>query len=617
MSKIKSNFLYGLIIRSSYQRGQIANISIPSLDPSYFIISNEDIVGKRFIEIDNQRIEIFANNEISYLNQPILALFGPNYEELSNIASQIDISYRHSDSYLKKPEFSKNQHFDFSFGESINQNLDSLKKVSSNTQIDARKSQLLFNTYVDYSSKIINIETTFLDKSILLSNLLGVCSLEEECVKLINLPNPCNYDEFYISPILTSIIATLAYQKSKKSINLIASAISKSQSLNIKRDSYLDSEDNILYEDIDVNVDLGSKNIFSDEIMNQMILALLPLYNVKGLKIRFSFLLSDKRFASFFQGLGFNEAQISRITHERLLSKELKLYDNEFQLKYYSNENFLDIKDISSLSDMIKNLSINSDFDRKFAAYEYQGLNYHNGISMSSGFLSSGYKMENEDYKVGLSLDSTFAQIHSSFNFSDKELKYYLSILKDILETNTLKAIQSNFSSGPDLLYRKNGVLLKKLVELAIKIKERRFVDALPIYIEDSLNYEKKEIRNFASLITKVNFDPFSFKAIIKDIYLSICFYGKRNTTYLEGKIKTIIIRALLDNNFLIDDNLQIKIYFDIKDEGFDDFNPQSLSSLVLASALNSLSQAINKEYTHLPFSKELLLSILTKESKE
>jgi xanthine dehydrogenase molybdopterin-binding subunit B len=90
----KMNNLHGIIIRSTVDEGQIVDIQLPKMDSHFLIIAARDIPGNNRIQILDNQMPLLASSQISYKGQPILALFGHDFESVELTAREIQISYK-------------------------------------------------------------------------------------------------------------------------------------------------------------------------------------------------------------------------------------------------------------------------------------------------------------------------------------------------------------------------------------------------------------------------------------------------------------------------------------------------------------------------------------------
>ena len=79
--------LYAKTLRSPYPKANIISRKYPSLEDGYFIIDYNDIPGKNFVKIIFEDMPVFAVSEVTYYQEPILLIVGPNKLKVSELIS--------------------------------------------------------------------------------------------------------------------------------------------------------------------------------------------------------------------------------------------------------------------------------------------------------------------------------------------------------------------------------------------------------------------------------------------------------------------------------------------------------------------------------------------------
>lgn len=85
--------LFAKTVRSEIPKGKIVSIKIPDLPNNYFVIDKNDIPGINRMRTVVSDHPIFAEDEVSYIGQPILLIVGVDREIINQIISGIKIEY--------------------------------------------------------------------------------------------------------------------------------------------------------------------------------------------------------------------------------------------------------------------------------------------------------------------------------------------------------------------------------------------------------------------------------------------------------------------------------------------------------------------------------------------
>jgi len=85
--------LFAKTVRSEIPKGKIVSIKIPDLPNNYFVIDKNDIPGINRMRTVVSDHPIFAEDEVSYIGQPILLIVGADREIINQIISDVKIEY--------------------------------------------------------------------------------------------------------------------------------------------------------------------------------------------------------------------------------------------------------------------------------------------------------------------------------------------------------------------------------------------------------------------------------------------------------------------------------------------------------------------------------------------
>ncbi|MDA3872054.1 MAG: xanthine dehydrogenase family protein molybdopterin-binding subunit, partial [Candidatus Marinimicrobia bacterium] len=85
--------LFAKTVRSEIPKGKIVSIKIPKLPNDYFVIDKNDIPGINRMRTVVSDHPIFAEDEVSYIGQPILLIVGADREMINKIINDIKIEY--------------------------------------------------------------------------------------------------------------------------------------------------------------------------------------------------------------------------------------------------------------------------------------------------------------------------------------------------------------------------------------------------------------------------------------------------------------------------------------------------------------------------------------------
>ena len=80
---------FGVLIRSSIQRGRLVDIKQPVLPDGYFMYTATDIPGENKLSAMGTTIPIFAAYDIQYFGEPLGIIVGPDLDIVHELVSEV------------------------------------------------------------------------------------------------------------------------------------------------------------------------------------------------------------------------------------------------------------------------------------------------------------------------------------------------------------------------------------------------------------------------------------------------------------------------------------------------------------------------------------------------
>ena len=81
----------GIILRSSDAGKKLEGFDMPELDSRFFALTAANIPGSNEINIMGTKMPLLATDYIAYKGQPLLVLFGPDYENTELALDKIKV----------------------------------------------------------------------------------------------------------------------------------------------------------------------------------------------------------------------------------------------------------------------------------------------------------------------------------------------------------------------------------------------------------------------------------------------------------------------------------------------------------------------------------------------
>jgi xanthine dehydrogenase molybdopterin-binding subunit B len=666
----KNGTLHGLIVRACEGVSKNPQYKLPTIADDCLIILPKDIKGSNRIDILKETIPLLASSSIKYINQPLFGIFAPTLERAEEIIKKIEITYQdidETDQVENKKEISfEDGDFQKELTNILEENTAEVIEETKEEEAEGEQEPEKKNnvTYKSFSSKIkfnrvtsTTNQTTkviaTLDKDILniysptqwpalVENAVSnVCGYSKKKIIVHKEKTYTKKDEMLIQPAILSSIAALAALKSKKNVFIHDNLYSIRPETTIERETWYSVEDKkTIIEKINVTIDQGATQLFSQEISKQYIAGLVPLYDLKAISINFNFISSKLEPAHFFGGLGYVNAIASTQTHTTKLGKTLNL-SPFFWISQSLNESSIhkNIMEVDSLQDqkaVLQDLVERSFFNRKYAAYKVNSaLNkrlstftpYARGVGLAIAPSISGFSSSHETYsspkiKLTLNFDGK-VELNTSFFNNSKGSEIWKQIISQELD---IKKEDVEFSqdgpdlidSGPSVLSSNSGIMATQVKQACKKINEKRFIEGLPISVTIGGSRKNSKAKLFTShswisLIIETSVDPITLEPIVYSVWAN-CFIGELvDESSFISNLKQVIINCLVELGAKIaqGDDFNIDIKIEHKYENISDSITSGLKGVVTAAFNTALEMALNIDNETLPISSESILSII------
>ena len=206
----------GMILRSTEAGRKLDGFDMPELDSRFLVITASNIPGNNEINIVGTKMPLLASDFIAYKGQPLLVLFGPDYEttelaleKIKAITSPVDFK-EEDDSGFPDPLF-------FSWGLEDNggndEELQQMKKVESSFEIENGCIEA-FNRFPILSWKdsngTIHIECASQWQSLVRNSVASALNLSIETITLHPDKYSSKYDEYLVSPAFYAAYTAIA-----------------------------------------------------------------------------------------------------------------------------------------------------------------------------------------------------------------------------------------------------------------------------------------------------------------------------------------------------------------------------------------------------------------------
>ncbi len=670
---VLDDMIYAVIIRTPVPKGRIKKIFLDDIPEGYYLITAENFPGRNSFGTLKIQSEIFCSDEILYTGQAAGILCGPDEKKLNELkaAVQFEIDETVSEeaniegrvlasrivrkgkaNYSDKTKYKKE---DF---EKLFTNADFLVENNWSYLLNSPSSLETNGALCSADKKGITIYTPTQWPRHLMRNLSEVFSIDENNIYIKKTISSSPHTNSLWGNTLLSLQTTAASIISGKPVKLVLSREEHKQFVTnkglvyLKYKSAVSKEGKITGQKIEISFDAGAVNPFAAEIIDRLAIAACSIYDFQNIEIT-AIAFSTKNPPSSInietidsQAFYAVENQMQKICAITGFSPLEIRFKNSAILNSKSSKMPFTIN-IEKGREAFEAIARQSDLERKFVTYRIASSMAHEnakrykpyniplrGIGLSCAFDGSGYFGTNifecnQEMELTLETDGTLT-IHAVLP-SETILEIWKSSASEILgiEPKMIK-VNSDFETKkapfiPENFYSNISIMNQLLKKCCQGIQSKRFRMPLPIKVSKGISAaQKKQWNNddfkglpfhstsFITAALELEFDPCSFKARLKNIWIVISagkiLLGKPAETRIKLSIHQVLSQ-IVENEML--DCAKISVSF-VQSES----EPAQIGGLIkkcLPAAFSSaLSQALGSDIPSLPIKTDSLFKIIS-----
>ncbi|WP_461246662.1 xanthine dehydrogenase family protein molybdopterin-binding subunit [Treponema sp. R6D11] len=685
------NVLYAITIRSPMAKGNFKNIYVPELPENYTLITAKNIPGENRLEGTN--IPILADKTLNYIGEPVAIILGADKTKLEEISARCEILADEEDAVFvcnnsDEPILTR----EINTGDTLESFQETGKIVTGSYKTGIQEhwyaEPIGAISWINKEKEIKRLKNVKHDPVIIRTATQWPYHVKRSVARALNIdlsyvavePTALNLhmDGKLWYPSLIACHAALGTHITKKAVRLILTReedflyTPKRFSANINIASAINDNGNTNAANIDISVNLGAYEVNGNEILDQVCLGVIGLYNFPNLSLKARAYCTNIPPQGAFSGFGLAQGIFAMERHVSLIADmanqdpaELRENNIDPQIMQSQTKQKNNIHSKKLISSTIKT----SDYNHKWASYELlrksrkgkkqeKGENPR-GIGIAVGFQGNGLLYTGEDngsYSVEVTLTKEgVLEIKTSITSMEDYTKIWGKVALETMsiEPDMVRIIASNAPDcGPSCASRNITAVTKLVEKCCLSIRKQRFHDPLPITVRRSIKpqngtllggrFMPPEGKNFdinsfsklglACAVVEVSIDLVECIPVIRGIWLGIDggkliseHRAKRNLTraavqalgwaytenieYVDG-----IIPSDQYNNFTIFSPVEIPpIHIDFFSE--DTTEPKGVSDLpftcIPAAFLQAVSQAMDHSFKTIPLKRKDIWEIL------
>jgi CO/xanthine dehydrogenase Mo-binding subunit len=521
------NLLYAVTIRSPIAKGFLKLIQFPILPNNYSIITARNIPGENRLE--DTDIPILAYSNLSYIGEPVAILLGQDKTKLEELASKCKVIVDEEKAVLSCDGVEPSAVREIQFGDTSEafEKTDRIVTGTYKTGIQEHwyaEPVGAVTWYKHEHDETKDAKSKKTEKTLIVRtatqwpyhvkrSIARVLGLEAAKVSVEPTALSLHMDGKLWYPSLIACQAALGTYISKRPVRLILSReedffyTPKRCNANIGIASTIDVNGSITAAEIEISVNLGAYAVNGDEILDQVCLGSLGLYNCDNLKITAKAGRTNIPPQGPFTGFGLAQGSFAMERHVSLIADIVSQDPAQWRINRIDPRIILPAgqsnRNSVSGEEIIGAAAKMSDYYRKWASYELlrrsrkgkpneKGENPR-GIGIAAGLQGSGMLYYGEDkgsYSVEVTLTKeTILEIKTSISSSEDYNKIWERVASETMSIHP-EMVRIVLDQAPDCgpsCSSRNITAITKLVEkCCLAIRKQRFHDPLPITVRRS-----------------------------------------------------------------------------------------------------------------------------------
>lgn len=637
---LNQQHLVGKLIHAPKGNCALGQLSVP-LAKDVLVLSAVDLQHTD-MQILGDLYPVLAGNIVKYDNQPILAVFGPDFESVELYSRQIEIGYLPIDTPQETAVVRKTHR---TFGKSYDQ--------VEGTEFESNL------TYYPHSESTISgqrVHAVFKDGKIhikcvsqwpmhIKQQVASELGLNMSDVLVYPQEFFASNDQLVYQPTITSILASVAAVKTKKLVELSVPMVSRQPELKFRLLTKTNPEGIPIAHKAMVEADMGVYPVFASEYCNSLIAGLVPSYPVQSLEMDACAVSSANPPACFFKDLGHSMAVSATEVHFNKLASSLGKNPAKFREEMFTRENRSELsikKQIieSPLSDRlpqtVKACVADSVFERLYAANNqkgvHQNINYARGIGISCGEGTQGFSYQFpylKDYSVSVTLDGLGnVTVSQALQTSETNKEIWRNVVAKCLDIDPQRVSFLSINepgvvdNGPSVLSRSSSFMANLLEKTCEDLKSNEN-GTYPVTATRSIDVPEGNLLYSSycngTVIVSLHVDYVTLMPVVDNVTARLAFGKVLNLQGLKSHLRQMIISTIAELCPDVNQNFKIDLKL-ASDQSKPLGGADSLvRGLTASSFLSALCQALGRNIEKMPVTQKDMFEMTMKktESKE
>ena len=546
------NQLFARTVRSTRVKARIVSIRLPEFPAGYFFVNKDDIPGVNRMRTVVSDHPIFAEDEVSYIGQPILLIVGPEREKVFELTTQIKIEYEEEAAVFSLAEAEKRNTVFTQYGYSKGDPEKAFVEAASIIE-DEYSTGLQEHVYLEpqgmaaeYKDDTMYIYGSLQCPFYVEGAMKEVLGWEAKRIRVIQAVTGGAFGGKEEFPSLTACQVAVAALKTRHPVMMIYDrdediiCSTKRHPSIVRFKAGLDQANNVIALDIDVLYDAGAYTGLSPVVLQRGIFSATGVYNFPHLKVRGRNFMTNTVPSGAYRGFGAPQTIFGTEMLMHNIAVKLGIDPQDYKMRHMLKRGDPtctggQIRDEVKLPEIIRKVNEMSAYREKVkAGKKYRGV----GLSLflhGCGFTGNGEQMIRG--KIVLrKKDDHVTLIVSSVEMGQGAETVLRKIVAHTLDISIERVICENIDtglipdSGPTVASRTTMIVGGLLQQAALELKDRwnetGEIEITRIYSHpDYLRWDNETFHgdayptySWGANVAEVEIDPVTYEIDVKKI---------------------------------------------------------------------------------------------------
>lgn len=390
--------LYLVVKPADIQHARVLNIYIPKLPENYTVITGKDFKGQNRATIIAEDWPFFAEDEVLYYGQPLLAVAGPELDICEELCSKITAEYEGLPAVStieEAQEFFNDFHI-------VKGEPEQAFKNAALTFDNAYRTGMQEQAYMepqamiaDFQNGMLTVQGSMQCPYYVKNSLMNALALNADKVRVIQTVTGGAFGGKEDFPSILAGQAAAAAIKTGRPVKVVLDRRLDMQ-LTPKRHPSLihirtavDQEGQITAMDIDCRIDAGAYQTLSAVVLERAIFICTGAYNIKNVHVRGRTMKTNHIPSGAFRGFGGPQAHFAADMNMHFLAHTLGIPPLELKKKYLYRQGDHSVtngtfRDQIKFNEMIEKIEEASEYSSKWEEYNRKaGSRPYRGVGIS------------------------------------------------------------------------------------------------------------------------------------------------------------------------------------------------------------------------------------------